>query len=231
MTPLLDWSLNPYKALYFALREWNSQPAVTVWVFHVTETTLPYCRIWDPDVFPRVNWGSVSARQTAQEGVFTRLSDLIFADLEEYLRNRIGERASLACLAKIEILASAIPPLVRELERRGIDAASLGLSAASDNQALDQIAARCNEVLIRRNPTPAAPVVPRVDPDAIMAVAKSLAARELARIGPGKAHPMAGRVFPFLSPSIPTNFVSGNTRGGDEQPRRKQRPVSRQSPS
>ena len=82
----------------------------------------------------------MSARQRAQEGVFTRLSHPIFADLEQYLRNKIGESPSRDCLVKIEIRRSAIPALLRELEQRGIDEVSLGSRIENDNPSLDQIA-------------------------------------------------------------------------------------------
>ncbi len=204
VTPLLDWTLDPYKALHFALRHWaGTQLAVAVWVFHVSETTLPYDRIWDADTFPRIAWGYISNRQRAQEGVFTRLSDPIFADLEQYLRNRLGDRSASVCLVKIEILPSAIPNLIRELARRGIDEASLGFTDESDNRWLDDIAAHCNTSLIAENPAAAPPTLPKVDQETIVETAKQLAARFLATIEPGKARPTGRRAFPFLSPPAP----------------------------
>ena len=73
ITPLLDWTLDPYKALYFALRHWKGQSVVSVWVFHVSKTALPYCRIWDADAFPEIESKCVSARRQAQEGGRSRI--------------------------------------------------------------------------------------------------------------------------------------------------------------
>ncbi len=164
-------------------------------MLYISETTPPYDRIWDADTFPRIDWGYISTRQRAQEGVFTRLSDPIFADLEQYLRNRLGDRSASACLVKIEILPSAIPNLIRELARRGIDEASLGFTGESDNRRLDDIAAHCNTSLIAENTPAAPPTLPKVDQEAIEETAKQLAARWLATIGPGKAWPSGSELW------------------------------------
>jgi len=111
ITPLLDWTLDPYKALYFALRDRIGSEPAAVWVFYASETTSPYDAIWDDDDFPRIerdlDSNYVSARRRAQEGVFTRLSHPIFADLEQYLRNRLPPPSVSLCLVKVEILPSA----------------------------------------------------------------------------------------------------------------------------
>ncbi len=204
VTPLLDWTLDPYKALYFALRhETGTEPAVAVWVFHVSHTTSPYDGIWDADVFPRIDSRYISARQQAQQGVFTRLSHPIFGDLEQYLRNKLGDRSLSACLVKIEILRSAMPHLLQELAQRGINEASLGFMGESDNRQLDDIAARCNATLMVGNPPAAPSSLPRVYQEKILESAKWLAGRWLATIGPGKARPTGRRAFPFLPPPAP----------------------------
>jgi len=71
ITPLLDWTLDPYKALYFALRDRIGSEPAAVWVFYASETTSPYDAIWDDDDFPRIerdlDSNYVSARRRAQE--------------------------------------------------------------------------------------------------------------------------------------------------------------------
>jgi len=158
ITPLLDRTVDPYKALYFALRHrTGTERAVAVWVFHVSYGTLPYSGIWDADAFPRIDGSHVSARQQAQQGVFTRLSHPIFADLQQYLRNMLPAFCVPACLVKIEILKSAIPRLLREFARRGINDLSLGLTNESDSGRLDAIATRCNYALRKLRKPPACP--------------------------------------------------------------------------
>lgn len=214
ITPLLDWTLDPYKALFFALRHWTgSEPAVAVWVFHAAQTTPPYDGIWDDDAFPRIDWKCISARQKAQEGVFTRLSHPIFADLEQYLRNQLPNRFVPACLVRIEILNSAVPDLLQELERRGINEASLGFTGESDNPQLDEIAERCNVTLMAVNRPAAPPTPPRVDPEVVTKTANGLAERCLATIGSGKARLTGHKAFPFLLPPVP-HFISAAWQGG-----------------
>lgn len=214
VTPLLDWTLDPYKALYFALRHRTGcEPAVAVWVFHVSQMTSPYDGIWDCDAFPMIDWGYASARQRAQEGVFTRLSHPIFADLEQYLRNKLVARSVSACLVKIEILNSAVPDLLQELERRGINEASLGFTGESDNPQLDEIAERCNAALMAVNRPAVLPTPPRVDQKAIDETAGRLAGQRLAAIGQGKTHLTGRKAFPFLRPPVPC-YISAGWRGG-----------------
>jgi len=214
ITPLLDWTLDPYKALYFVLpHRAGREPAVAVWVFHVSQMTSPYDGIWDDDAFPRIDWRYASARQRAQEGVFTRLSHPIFADLEQYLRNKLVARSVSACLVKIEILNSAVPDLLQELERRGINEASLGFTAATANPQLDEIAERGNAALMEANRPVAPPTPPRVDQKAIDETAGRLAKRCLATIGSGKARPTGRKAFPFLMPPVP-RFISAAWQGG-----------------
>lgn len=181
ITPLLDWTLDPYKALYFALRDRIGSEPAAVWVFYASETTSPYDAIWDDDDFPRIerdlDSNYVSARRRAQEGVFTRLSHPIFADLEQYLRNRLPPPSVSLCLVKVEILPSAVPDLRRELARLGINEASLGFTSESENRQLDQIAARANAALMVGNPRAASPRLPKVDRKAVVETAKRLAER------------------------------------------------------
>jgi hypothetical protein len=202
VTPLLDWTLDPYTALHFALRHRPPGRSVAVWVFHPTET-LPYARIWNDEMFPRIDMRQESARQIAQQGVFTRLSHPIFADIEQYLRNMVGDKAAARCLVKIEVQASAHAALADELVRRGIDDLSLGFAGPTENQELDNITARCNRAFdeVRR---PAAPNVPsKVDEELIAQTAESLAKAYLATLGRGRARPTGDRAFPFLSPPKP----------------------------
>lgn len=104
---------------------------------------------------------------------------------------------------KIEILPSAIPSLIRELGRRGINEASLGFAGASDNPQLDDIAARCNAILIAQNPAAVPWTLPRADQEAMIETATWLAGRWLANIGPGKARQTGRRAFPFVSRPAP----------------------------
>ena len=206
ITPLLDWTLDPYKALRFALRHrTGAESAVAVWVFHPVASISPYDLIWDVHDFPTVDWTYVSDRQRAQQGVFTRLRDSIFADLEQYLRNRLPPQSVPTCLVKITISISnaAIPDFLEELAQRGINDASLGFTGKSDNRQLDDIAKRCNAALMAV-PRPAAPSpISRVDPETVVETAERLAGQLLATIGPGKAHPTGGKAFPFLPAPTP----------------------------
>jgi hypothetical protein len=176
---------------------------VAVWVFHASEIASPYDGIWDDDTFPGIDWTYASARQRAQEGVFTRLSHPIFADLEQYLRNKLVARSVSACLVRIEILNSAVSDLLKELERRGINEASLGFMDESDNPQLDEIVERCNAALMVANRPPAPPTPPRVDRRSVIETAKRLAGQRLATIGPGKAELTGRKAFPFLRSPVP----------------------------
>ena len=144
---------------------------------------------------PSCSWRQIvrshhSHLQRVQEGVFTRLSQPIFGDLENYLRNVLPARSVSACLVKIEIQGSAMPDIVRELERRGINEDSLGFTGQSENPQLDEIAERCNASLPKIAPgRPAA----EVDKRAVQATAMRLAEEFLAKIGSGKVRrPAAG---------------------------------------
>lgn len=206
ITPFLDWTLDPYKALHFALRHrTGTASAVAVWAFHPVSSISPYDLIWNEHDFPRVEWTYVSARQRAQEGVFTRLSDLIFTNLEAYLQNRLGPKVTSTCLVKITIpISKAIAPaFLEELAQQGIDDASLGFPGEPDNRQLDDIVARCN-VALMAVPRPAAPPpLPRVDTGMVMETVERLVRQHLATIGPGKAYPIEAKALPFLSPPTP----------------------------
>jgi hypothetical protein len=74
-TRLLDWSLNPLVATYFALRDWETHPASVAAVL-VTEglpfvDTLERPNPFDLDQVYRLNPRHVSRRLAAQAGVFT----------------------------------------------------------------------------------------------------------------------------------------------------------------
>jgi hypothetical protein len=207
ITPLLDWTLDPYTALHFALRHrTGAESAVAVWAFHAVSSTAPYNQIWNAGDFPWIDWTtSVSARQQAQEGVFTRLSHPFFADLNEYLKHKLPASVVPTCLVKITISNAAIPDLLEELAQRGINDASLGFTGESDNRQLDDIAARCNAA-VRAVPRPAAPPPgPRIDSGMVREIAERLARQHLATIGSGKAYPIEGKAFPFLSLTRPTD--------------------------
>jgi hypothetical protein len=112
-------------------------------------------------------------------------------------------------LVKIEILNSAVPDFLQELERRGINDASLGFTGESDNPQLDDIAERCNAALMAVKRPAAPPRRPRVDQEAVVETATWLAERYLATIGPGKARPAGGKAFPFLPLPAPRYISAG----------------------
>jgi hypothetical protein len=120
----------------------------------------------------------------------------------------MGTRVS-ACLIKIEILNSALPRLLREIARRGIDDASLALTNDSGFGRLDAIAMRCNDVL-RTLRKPPLPVVGALDREKIVETAERLARRLLETIGPGNARPTGEKMFPFLPPPKPRYIASLN---------------------
>ncbi len=99
----------------------------------------------------------------------------------------------------IPISNAATPDFLEELAQRGINDASLGFTGKSDNLQLDDIAKRCNTALMAV-PRPAAPpLVPCLNPETVVETAERLARQLLATIGPGKAYPIEGKAFPFLS--------------------------------
>ena len=116
--------------------------------------------MWDADRFPKIedlSFDSIerSARQEAQQGTFTRLSDPIFGDLGAYLDNVCGQLSPHPQLLKIEILAVDADAVLNDLDRDGVTQHNLfPQETAVDNvkewrEHIRGIVGECNQALKR----------------------------------------------------------------------------------
>ncbi len=152
ITPLLDWTHDPWIAAHFAVRGLSSEErdSAAIWALRAPASVLPYAAMWNSESFPRIDWAphNPSTRQRLQQAVFTELHDQIFGDLGSYLDNRLAvQRGKHPALIRIEIHAAAFAGIRRMLEHRGINDDALGLTETTEPNWLSDIAVRCNEAL------------------------------------------------------------------------------------
>lgn len=146
-TPLLDWTINPDVALYFAFRhqEREDEQFAAIWVLSLEEP------LFDDGHFSWGEWRhpSFSLRQQVQEGIFTWLIDEIFSDLANYLVNH-HHRGRHPYLTKFVIPWIAAPSIQRYLVSRRISQEALFRQSASSLElaVLDDIATECNSYLL-----------------------------------------------------------------------------------
>lgn len=146
-TPLLDWTINPDVALYFAFchQDRENEEFAAIWALSLEQ------QMFDDGRFSWGEWWppSFSLRQQAQAGIFTWLSDEIFSDLANYLVNH-HHRGRHPYLTKFVIPWSAAPAINRYLASRRIFQGVLFQQSGPSFElgVLDDIATECNSSLL-----------------------------------------------------------------------------------
>jgi FRG domain-containing protein len=143
-TPLLDWTLDPYIAAFFAFNESVEQnESAAIWALAMTSRVVS-----DPEYFTIVEVpGLALLRQKAQKGLYTLLANGIFTDVESYMSNVDSVRS----LWRIEVPRCHAPAVRQTLRDRGVSSATLLLDSHVEMTALERAALEANR-LLHNNP-------------------------------------------------------------------------------